>query len=236
MPGAAIVADDGALGRIFHLAGPGGGSIERNLGIVGRNGCSAADQAAHLGALRTNALQGSQAEESERQQGNERAGHPQSRLHRLPPNLTSLPATTPEATVMVAPGTAGNSAWATPRLTRASTVERVWPSLSTNVTMVPSGTGFPLQSRTGSVSTSTPFFAGAAWKRRSQGSEATCCTTRRTCVSPTDATNCAAPAFRAESSRVQAMPSCDCTLRASGGAPPTARLNVTSVGEVTRFL
>src|ERR1700681_375878 len=105
------------------------------------------------------------------------------------------------------------------------------------VTIVPSGTGLPLQSRMGSVSTTTLLFARPArrmCKLRSQGSAATCCTTRRTEVSPTDATNCAAPAFAADELLVQATPSRLVTVF-DDPDPPTERLKFTGVGSSIRF-
>ena len=75
---------------------------------------------------------------------------------------------------------AGSCASAMPRLMRASTVLLPWASVEVKVTMVPSGTGLPEQSRIGSVRTRMPFLLGSALMRMLQGSEATCCTTRRT--------------------------------------------------------
>ena len=69
---------------------------------------------------------------------------------------------------------------ATPCLIGASTVLVSFPPFAVNVTTVPSGTGLPEQSRTGSVSTTIPLFVRCPLMRRLQGSEATCCTTRRT--------------------------------------------------------
>src|SRR5581483_2186402 len=101
--------------------------------------------------------------------------------HSPPPQRTSLPSVTPEATEIVLPGTAGSTARATPFFTRASTVERPWPgSLEMKVTMVPSGTAFPEQSRTGSVSAISPSFSLCTLKRRLQGSDAVSSTTRLT--------------------------------------------------------
>ena len=101
--------------------------------------------------------------------------------------------------------------------------------------MVPSGTGLPLQSRMGSVSTTTRLFAcPATCMRRLHGSAATCCTTRRTSVPLTDVTNCAAPAFGADELLVQATPSRLVTLL-EVPAPPTERLKFTGVGSRIRF-
>src|SRR5450432_2898811 len=105
------------------------------------------------------------------------------------------------------------------------------------VTIVPSGTGLPLQSRMGSVSTTTLLFARPArciCKLRSHGSAATCCTTRSTEASPTEATNCAAPAFGADELLVQATPSWLVTVF-EDPAPPTERLKFTGVESRTRF-
>src|SRR6266481_5142476 len=62
-----------------------------------------------------------------------------------------------------------------------------------------------------------------------QGSDATCSTTRRTELLPTDATNCAAPALLADDVRIQAMPSTLGTVLDTD-APPTERLKFTGVG------
>src|ERR1044071_324899 len=78
-------------------------------------------------------------------------------LHYLPPTCSSLPSTTPAAMVMVALSEAGSSARAVPFLMRESTVLLPLLSVWIKVTIVPSGTGLPLQSRIGSVSTITLF-------------------------------------------------------------------------------
>src|ERR1051326_3252141 len=78
-------------------------------------------------------------------------------LHYLPPTCNSLPSTTPAAMVMVALSAAGSSARAVPFLMRESTVLLPLLSVWIKVTIVPSGTGLPLQSRIRSVSTITRF-------------------------------------------------------------------------------
>src|SRR6476661_7221358 len=106
-----------------------------------------------------------------------------------------------------------------------------------NVTIVPSGTGLPLQSRMGSVSTTTLLLVRPATcmrKLRSHGSAATCWTTRVTEVSPAEATNCAAPAFGADALLIHATPCLLVTLRVDP-APPTDRLKFTGVGSRIRF-
>src|SRR5262249_8512715 len=151
-------------------------------------------------------------------------------FHFSPPTCSSLPSTTPAATEIWAPPAAGNSARATPLRMRASTVLRPAESVCVKVTIVPSGTGLPVQSRMGSVSTTRPaLLCWAMCMRRLQGSDATCCTTRRTDVSPSVATNCAAPAFRAEELLTQATPLRLVTL-CDAPVPPTDKLNVTGTG------
>lgn len=59
----------------------------------------------------------------------------------------------------------------------ASTVLISFPFLAVKVTIVPSGTGFPWQSWTGSVSTMNPFAVRWPLIRKLQGSDATSCTT-----------------------------------------------------------
>src|SRR5689334_5034621 len=98
------------------------------------------------------------------------------------------------------------------------------------VTIVPSGTGLPLQSRIGSVSTTVRLFARPAiCMRRLHGSAATCCITRWTVVSPTVATNWAAPTLGAEELLIQATPSLLVAFL-DDPAPPTERLKFTGVG------
>src|SRR5581483_8341811 len=158
-------------------------------------------------------------------------------LHYLPPTCSSLPSTTPAATVMVALSEAGSSARAISFLMRASTVLLPVLSVWINVTIVPSGTGLPLQSRMGSVSTVIMLPecpATCMRKLRSQGSAATCCTTRSTEVSPAEATNCADPALAAELLSVQATPERLVTVLAAP-VPPTESLKFTGVGASTMF-
>src|SRR5262245_55023693 len=105
------------------------------------------------------------------------------------------------------------------------------------VTMVPSGTGFPLQSRIGSVATvilSAVRPATRIRRLRSHGSAATCCTTRLMETLFVDATNCAAPAFVAELLLVQATPERLVTVFAME-VPPTESLKFTGAGSSTRF-
>src|SRR5215467_3770313 len=105
------------------------------------------------------------------------------------------------------------------------------------VTMVPSGTGLPLQSRIGSVATvilSADRPATRMRRLRSQGSAATCCTTRLTEVFSAEATNWAAPALVAELLLVQATPERLVTLLEMA-VPPTESLKFTGVGSSTRF-
>src|SRR5262249_35391324 len=86
----------------------------------------------------------------------------------------SFPITTPVATESTAPSTAGRSALATSRFNGASTVDFVPLLVSVKVMTVPSGTGLPRQSRTGSVSRVIRSFDGFALIFRLQGSPATC--------------------------------------------------------------
>src|SRR5450759_3780719 len=106
---------------------------------------------------------------------------------------------------------------ATPFLMGASTVVR--PSLSNlvNVTIVPSGTEFPRQSRTGSVCSTTRSPLCSADACSLQGSAATCCTTLRSDSCPRDALICTAPSLGPEFRRVHATP-----LRVIWGEEETA--------------
>src|SRR5512133_1111835 len=81
-----------------------------------------------------------------------------------------------------------------------------------------------------------PFLSRDARIRRLQGSDATCCTTRRTLTSPVDATNCAGPSFLPESIRTQAMPSFEVVARVRGVVLGTASSNFTGVGATTKLL
>src|SRR5258708_19965540 len=69
---------------------------------------------------------------------------------------------------------------------------------------------------------------------RLQGSEATCWTTRRTEVFPTDATNCAAPALLADEVRIHASPWLLAMLRETP-EPLTDKLKFTGTGCRTRL-
>src|SRR3954454_15235326 len=124
-----------------------------------------------------------------------------------------------------------------PFFTRASTVLLPFESTEVKVTMVPSGTAFPEQSRTGAVCTRMPFFSGRALMRKlpPQGSAAVCRTTRLTLMSPTEATKLALPSFFDESVLTYATPLLDCTVREIAAAPSTERSNFTGVGAVTRL-
>src|ERR1043166_1806272 len=120
-----------------------------------------------------------------------------------------------------------------PFLMRESTVLLPFLSVWMKVTIVPSGTGLPLQSRIGSVSTMILLAVRPATRMvKWHGSAATCCTTRFTSASPTEATNCAAPAFEAELLLVQATPSRLVTFF-DDPVPPTERLKFTGVGSIT---
>ena len=107
-------------------------------------------------------------------------------------------------------------------------------SVEVNVTMVPSGTGLPAQSRMGSVCTRIPFLSRWARMRMLQGSDATSCTTRRTEAVPLEATNCAGPSFFDESNLVYATPPFDVSMRLTFGRS-TLSSNFTGCGCSTRF-
>src|SRR5439155_23736332 len=141
--------------------------------------------------------------ESQNYQDIERQPH-----HCLPSTESSFPVTTPEATKILAPPFIGTCTRATPRLMGASTVVLPLASTLVKLTTVPSETAFPLQSRTGSVSTKNfpAFHSGLI--RRLQASEATCCTTRSSETLPDDAPILAGPSFVAEVNRIQVTPFC----------------------------
>src|SRR5438309_2091910 len=120
-------------------------------------------------------------EEGDGQEKREAAGHGR------PPTLSSFPVTTPDATVIRDGPDTGSSTRATPFFTGASTVVFPLGPTCVKLTTVPSGTALPLQSRTGSVSTTSFFPAGCAWMRRLQASEATCRTIRTSLLPPTEA-------------------------------------------------
>src|SRR4051812_36335585 len=71
--------------------------------------------------------------------------------HSFPPTRNSLPIATPDAAEITTDPLARIVARATSCLTGASTELVSLPPLAVKVTTVPSGTGFPEQSRTGSV-------------------------------------------------------------------------------------
>src|SRR5947207_10279190 len=156
-------------------------------------------------------------------------------FHRAPPKLSSFPFTTPDATEMRAGPETAISTRATPRLIGASTVVLPLASVLEKLTTVPSGTKFPLQSRTGSVSTDIPFDPGTALILRLQASEATCCTTRISATSPIEAPTFAGPPFRADVMRIQAVPFAvvlDCDIAAPSGG---ITLKSTFCGDRTRL-
>src|SRR5205823_9559374 len=70
--------------------------------------------------------------------------------------------------------------------------------------------------------------------RRLQGLDATCCTTRRTGLLPTEATNWAAPSFGPEAALIQAKP-LRVVMVCFAPAPFTDRLKFTGVGWMTRL-
>src|SRR6185437_1477661 len=220
LPGQRVIALNGILGYVFYFA---------RLSILNRK----LDR--WLG-ISKNSLQ--VRGNNSNNQGNSASEDQDSRqLHYLPPTCSSLPSTTPAATVMVALSEAGNSARAMSFLMRASTVLLPVLSVWINVTIVPSGTGLPLQSRMGSVSTviMLPVCPATCMRKlRSQGSAAACCTTRSTEVSPAEATNCADPALAAELLSVQATPERLVTVLAAP-VPPTESLKFTGVGVITMF-
>src|SRR6202020_672616 len=74
------------------------------------------------------------------------------------------------------------------------------------VTMVPSGTAFPLQSRTGSVTSWSLSPDWVALIFNPQGSPGTCRTMRTLETSPTRAKNLSAPCCGVESNSVEAPP------------------------------
>src|SRR3954469_7948277 len=158
-------------------------------------------------------------------------------LHWPPPTCSSSPLTTPAATESMPLSLAGSSARAMPFLMRESMVLRPFESfVSVNVTMVPSGTALPLQSRMGSVSTTMlRSFFPATFMWMLHGSPAVCCTTRLIFTSPTDATNCAAPSLLAEFIFVQATPYFEVAV-CEEFVPCTVRSNFTGTDSRTRFL
>src|SRR5581483_2886665 len=124
----------------------------------------------------------------------------------------------------------GSSALAMPFLMRASTVLLPVLSFWVKVTIVPSGTALPVQSRTGSVS--TIIRSRVRWLtciRKLHGCDATCWITRRTEMFPTEATNWAAPSRGADEVSIQATPLRLVTARETP-EPLTERLKFTEVG------
>src|SRR5437879_481856 len=99
--------------------------------------------------------------------------------------------------------------------------------------MVPSGTGLPEQSLIGSVSTSMLDPAGWTFMRKLQGSDATCCTTRRAETSPTEAVNWAAPSCLPEAALIHATPFLVVTGREVAALPFTPSWKFTGVAAVT---
>src|SRR5215469_7480274 len=133
-------------------------------------------------------------------------------IHSLPPMRSSLPVATPDATETTTGPDASRVARAISCFTGASTKLTSWPFFAVNVTIVPSGTGLPEQSRTGSVSTRMPLAVRCPLMRKLHGTEATCWTTRRAERSLSEAETCNGPADFPELVRNQAMPSRDCLL------------------------
>src|SRR5437764_2588343 len=169
-PCRAVIAHDGIFGGVFQLtrlcAFGRESYIERRLGGTGGKGSQ--QYLRRIGS----------GKKCEQQQDHSPNILP--KTHFPPPMCSSLPSTTPEATDMVALSESGNSARAMSRLMRASTVLRPAESTAVKVTMVPSGSGLPEQSFTGSVCTTMARSVREAVMRRLQASHATCCTTRRT--------------------------------------------------------
>src|SRR6185312_12317622 len=136
LPRQRVVAHDCALRHVFNLA---------RLGIF------------HIELHRRFAVGENPLEQRHGARNHERCAGSENqyayKLHCLPPTCSSFPSTTPAATVIVALSDAGSSARAMSFLMRASTVLLPVLSVWIKVTIVPSGTGLPLQSRIGSVST-----------------------------------------------------------------------------------
>src|SRR5215469_1989325 len=132
--------------------------------------------------------------------------------HSCPPRRISFPITTPEAADTTTGPLAKIRARATSCLMGASTVLVSFPFFAVNVTIVPSGTGLPEQSRTGSVSTITPRDVRWPLIRKRHGSDATCSTTLRPVTGLSEAVTCRAPADLPELVRNHATPSCVGTL------------------------
>src|ERR1700739_2802641 len=123
-----------------------------------------------------------------------------------------------------------------PCLSGTSTVDFTSLYDSVNVTIVPSGTAFPLQSRTGSVCSWTLSPDALAFIFRLQGSPGTWPTTRSLDTLPTCATNRSFPPRDVESISIQAAPSRVCTVRVCAGVDGLDNSNDTCTGVVIRFL
>src|SRR5581483_7298267 len=188
LPGKGIIAMYAFAGQIFHGAGAGAFSLQLYMRKLSRRGCGQMNnrQGAYQDAKRHRQEQISQTS-----------------AHWPPATSSSFPVTTPEATLMRAPPSTGISTLATPRLIGTSTVVFPPASLLVKLTTVPSGTGLPEQSRTGSVSTRNAFFTRLALIRRLHASAATCCTTRTSLAWPMAAPMRTGPSFRAELIRTQ---------------------------------
>src|SRR6266404_2036108 len=77
--------------------------------------------------------------------------------------------------------------------------------------------------------------AGCAFMRKLQGSDATCCTTRRAETSPTEAVNWAAPSCLPEAALIHATPFLLVTGREMLFFPLTPSWKLTGVGVVIRL-
>ena len=122
-----------------------------------------------------------------------------------------------------------------PRLMGASTLLLVFSLLAVNVTIVPSGTGLPEQSRTGSVSTTMPLEVRWPLMRRLHGSDATCCTARREVTALRAAFTCRMPVFFPELVRNHAIPLSVRTARDMTLEFPEVSWKLTSYGAITRL-
>src|SRR5579864_4814079 len=107
--------------------------------------------------------------------------------------------------------------------------------LALKVTMVPSGIGFPEQSRTGSVSTCIPLAVRCPFMRKLQGSEATCCSARVADTEPIVATTCTLPADLPELVRNHATPFWLGTARDKSCELPAVSWKFTVTGLSTRL-
>src|SRR5579872_1035272 len=158
------------------------------------------------------------------------------RNYSFPPRRSSFPIATPDAAEIETGPFARMVARATSCLTGASTEPVSPPLFAVNVTTVPSGTGLPEQSRTGSVSTTMPLGVLSPLMRKLHGTEATSCTTLRVLMSSVmDAVICSGPADFPELVRNQAMPSCVSEVREVDEAPFAFNSNRTEAGFMTRL-